>query len=148
MNLDKISARIVADTLDAVVYCDRSGTIRLWNTGAERIFGWTSEEAVGQNLDIIIPEKHRRVHWEGWERVMGTGVTRYGADPLAVPGLHKDGSTMSLEFSILLMHGNTDDADEAGRIEGIAAIMRDVSKRWKREKELRARVRELEAQNA
>lgn len=145
MNLDKISARIVADTLDAVIYCDRSGTIRLWNTGAERIFGWTSEEAVGQNLDIIIPEKHRRVHWEGWERVMETGVTRYGADPLAVPGLHKDGSTMSLEFSILLMHGEDGDSD---RIEGIAAILRDVSKRWKREKELRARVRELEAQNA
>ena len=140
MNLDKISARIVAETLDAVIYCDRSGTIRLWNAGAERIFGWTAEEAVGQNLDIIIPEKHRKVHWAGWERVMETGETKYGADPLAVPGLHKDGSTMSLEFSILLL------ADDTGYIEGIAAILRNVSRRWKREKELRARVRELEAQ--
>ena len=142
MNLDKIATRIVADTLDAVIYCDRSGTIRLWNDGAERIFGWTADEAVGQNLDIIIPEKHRAVHWAGWERVMETGVTRYGADPLAVPGLHKDGSTMSLEFTIMMLH------DDTGRIEGIAAILRDVSRRWRREKELRARVRELEARNS
>ena len=141
MNLDKISARIVADTLDAIIYCDRSGTIRLWNAGAERIFGWSSAEAVGQNLDIIIPEKHRRVHWAGWERVMESGKTKYGADPLAVPGLHRDGSSMSLEFSIMMLH------DDAGEIEGIAAILRDVSKRWAREKELRARVRELESQN-
>lgn len=140
MNQDKIAERIVADTLDAIIYCDRSGTIELWNAGAERIFGWTAAEAVGQNLDIIIPEKHRDVHWKGWKRVMETGETKYGADPLAVPGLHKDGSTMSLEFSIMMLH------DAAGRIEGIAAILRDVSKRWKREKELRARVRELESQ--
>ncbi len=140
--MDKIATRIVADTLDAIIYCDRSGTIRLWNAGAERIFGWPTEEAIGQNLDIIIPEKHRKVHWEGWERVMETGVTRYGTEPLAVPGLHKSGSTMSLEFTIMMLH------DDAGRIEGIAAVLRDVSRRWKREKELRARVRELEARHS
>ncbi|GAB3698463.1 PAS domain-containing protein [Corynebacterium nasicanis] len=142
MNQEKIAARIIADTLDAVIYCDRSGDIQLWNAGAERIFGWTAAEAVGRNLDLIIPEKHRAVHWQGWERVMETGETRYGATPLAVPGLHKDGSTMSLEFTITML------TDPTGRIEGIAAILRDVSVRWQREKELRARVRDLESRNS
>ncbi|MDO5668450.1 MAG: PAS domain S-box protein [Corynebacterium sp.] len=141
MNPDKIAERIVADSPDAIIYCDRTGTIQLWNAGAERIFGWTSAEAIGENLDIIIPEKYRDVHWKGWERVMVSGETRYGAEPLAVPGLHKDGSAMSLEFSIMMLH------DVTGDIQGIAAIMRDVSVRWAREKELRARVRELESQN-
>lgn len=140
MNSEKTAARIVEHTLDAVIYCDRSGTIQLWNHGAERIFGWTPEEAVGRNLDIIIPEKHREVHWAGWERVMATGETKYGTEPLAVPGLHKDGSSMSLEFSIMML------LDDAGDVEGIGAIMRDVSVRWQRDKALRARLRELESQ--
>lgn len=139
MEQDQIAARIVAGTQDAVVYADRSGTVQMWNKGAERIFGWHEAEALGENLDIIIPEKHRRAHRRGWSRVMDTGLTRYGAEPLAVPGLRKDGSIVSLEFSITLLK----DAD--GDIEGVAAILRDVTKRWNRERALHKRVAELEA---
>lgn len=139
MNEGNTAERIVAGTQDAVIYADRDGVIRLWNSGAERIFGWSAEEAAGESLDIIVPEKHRKPHWRGWYRVMDTGLTRYGADPLAVPGLRKDGSIVSLEFSITMLK------DSGGGIEGIAAILRDVTKRWNRERALQKRVRELEA---
>lgn len=139
MDQDQTAARIVAGTQDAVIYADHSGIIRMWNVGAQRIFGWTPEEAVGETLDIIVPEKHRKAHWRGWGRVMDTGLTRYGADPLAVPGLRKDSSTVSLEFSITMLK------DSEGEIEGVAAILRDVTKRWNRERALHARVRELES---
>ena len=139
MNERNTAERIVAGTQDAVIYADRDGVIRLWNAGAERIFGWSAGEAAGESLDIIVPEKHRKPHWRGWYRVMDTGLTRYGADPLAVPGLRKDGSIVSLEFSITMLK------DSEGGIEGIAAILRDVTKRWNRERALQKRVRELEA---
>ena len=139
MDSNETAARIVAGTQDAVIYADRDGAIQLWNVGAERIFGWSADEAAGKSLDIIVPEKHRKPHWRGWYRVMDTGLTRYGADPLAVPGLRKDGSIVSLEFSITMLK------DAEGRIEGIAAILRDVSKRWNRERALKKRVEELEA---
>lgn len=132
------ASRIIADTtLDAVVYADRSGVIRLWNDAAEILFGHTAEAAVGQSLDLIIPEKHRGAHWHGWDRVMDTGVTRYGRDPLAAPGLRADGQRVSLEFSITMLK----DAD--GQIEGIAAVLRDVGTRWEKEKTLRAEIATL-----
>lgn len=139
----EIAARIITETtLDAVVYADRSGVIRLWNDAAETMFGHSAEEAIGQSLDLIIPEKHQPAHWSGWDRVMKTKETRYGADPLSAPGVTANGEKVSLEFSITML------TDQAGEIEGIAAILRDVSKRWEREKELRVRVRELEQQKA
>ena len=135
------AARIVADsTLDAVIYADRSGTIRLWNDAAETLFGHTADHAIGQSLDLIIPEKHRGAHWTGWDRVMDSGRTRYGHDPLSAPGVKANGERVSLEFSIVMLK------DDAGEIEGIAAILRAVGKRWEREKALRAKVRELEGQ--
>lgn len=133
------AARVVGTTLDAVIYADRSGVIRLWNHGAEKMFGHSAAEAIGQSLDLIIPEKHRRAHWDGWDRVMASGKTRYGADPLAVPGLRADGSRMSLEFSITMLK------DDAGEIEGIAAVLRDVSKRWEETRQLRQQIRDLKA---
>ncbi len=135
---EEISARIVGGAADAVVFSDREGVIRLWNGGAERIFGWTAAEAVGKSLDVIIPERLRPRHWEGWGRVMQTGVTRYSTETLAVPALRKDGGTISIEFTIQLVR------DASGAIAGPAAIVRDVTARFQREKELRARVKELE----
>jgi PAS domain S-box-containing protein len=137
--LDELAGRIVAGAADAIVFADREGAIRLWNAGAERIFGFSAQEAVGRTLDLIIPERQRPRHWEGWKRVMETGVTRYATDTLAVPALRKDGSTVSIEFTIQLLR------DGSGSILGPAAVMRDVTARFLREKELRARVKELEA---
>lgn len=140
--LEKLAVRIVENAADAVLFTDREGVIRIWNTGAERIFGWTAAEAVGKSMDLIIPERLRARHWQNWDRVMETGVTRYATDVLAVPALRKDGAPLSIEFTIQLVR------DDAGRILGPAALMRDVTARFLRDKELRAKVKELEAKLA
>jgi PAS domain S-box-containing protein len=136
---EKLAARIVEGAADAVLFTDREGKVRLWNAGAERIFGWTAAEALGQSMDMIIPERLRARHWANWDRVMETGVTRYATETLAVPALRKDGAPLSIEFTIQLVR------DDAGAILGPVAMVRDVTERFRREKELRARLRELEA---
>jgi PAS domain S-box-containing protein len=130
--------RIVDTSGDAVVFADRDGVIRLWNRGAEQMFGYLGAEAIGRTLDLIIPEKLRRRHWEGYRRVMETGVTRYGRDVLAVPAVHKDGSRRSIEFTVALVH------EDGGNLVGVAAILRDVTKRFEEERRLRDRLRALE----
>lgn len=130
--LPRLFEMLVQNAPDAIVYADAEGIIRFWNRGGERIFGFTAAEAAGQSLDIIIPENQRARHWEGYRAVMKSGQTRYGAgDLLAVPGLRKAGERISLEFTIVPIHGDD------GRLCGIAAILRDVSKRFAEMKELR-----------
>jgi PAS domain S-box-containing protein len=123
---------IVSASADAVVAADRSGIIRLWNPGAERIFGHRAGEAVGQSLDLIIPERLRTAHWEGWRRVVETGRSRYGDGGfLSVPAIRKNGERISVEFTIVPLK------DESGRMVGMAALMRDVTKRFEETKALR-----------
>jgi PAS domain S-box-containing protein len=129
---------IVDNTPDAVIFSDSEGKIRLWNAGAEAIFGYSAKEALGQSLDIIIPENLRGRHWEGYNKTMATGQTKYGKELLAVPGIRKDGSRISLEFSIVMVK------DENGKLLGPAAVLRDVTARWKKEKELKDRLAALE----
>ncbi len=137
-DFEETAARLFAETQEAIIYASRDGMIRLWNGGAEVMFGWDAGEAIGNSLDIIIPEKHRKPHWDGWDRVMESGETRYGSEPLKVPGITKDGSKISLEFSITILK------DEAGSIEGVAAFLRDVSAEWEEKKALHVRLRGLE----
>jgi PAS domain S-box-containing protein len=119
-------------TPDAVVYSDAQGKIQFWNKAAERIFGFAEPEALGQSLDIIIPEGLRARHWEGYEKTMQTGQTRYGGgDLLAVPAIRKDGSRISVEFTIVPFH------DECGAMAGIAATLRDVTTRFEEMRALR-----------
>jgi len=126
---------IVRDAADAIVYADAEGIIRFWNAGAERIFGYAAAEAVGQSLDLIIPEKLRARHWHGFRQVMQTGKSRYGAgDLLAVPAQRKDGVRISVEFTIVPMH------DTSGQMLGMAAILRDVTQRFNEMKALREQV--------
>lgn len=134
-----LSLEIVARIPDAILFADREGIIRLWNKGAERIFGFPVEAAIGQSLDLIIPEALRARHWEGYHQTMKTGMTSYGDKLLAVPGMRKDGSKVSTEFSIALL------MDDQDRPIGVAAILRDVTEKWKKEKELRDRLAKLEA---
>lgn len=125
---------------DAIVFSDRDGIIRLWNGGAERMLGYSAEEAIGRSLDIFIPENLRARHWEGYFKVMQTGATRYASELLAAPALCKDGSRISTEFSMTIIR------DEAGRVAGTTAVMRDVTAKWQKEKALKARVAELESE--
>ncbi len=133
---DRFATALLRGVSDAVVYADAHGAIRFWNAGAERIFGYPEAEALGQSLDIIIPQSLRQRHWDGYRKTMQTGATRYGAgDLLAVPALRKDGSRISIEFTITPFHAAT------GEMLGIAAIMRDVTKRFEEMKALRQRAR-------
>lgn len=132
---DDFAARLLAGLSDAVIYADAQGVIQVWNEGARRIFGFAPEEAIGQSLDIIIPEGLRARHWTGFDQTMKTGQSRYGAgDLLAVPALHKDGRRISVEFTVVPFH------DAAGRMEGIAAVLRDVTPRFEELRALRRQV--------
>jgi PAS domain S-box-containing protein len=124
---------------EGVVFSDRDGVIRLWNRGAEAIFGCRPEDALGQTLDLIIPERWRARHWEGYRTVMRTGVTRYGREVLAVPASRSDGAQISIEFSIMLPTGRD------GQVLGAVAIVRDVTTRWQQEQMLRRRLADLKA---
>jgi PAS domain S-box-containing protein len=134
--------KIAEDSPIGILYADRDGMIRFWNRGAELIFGHTAQEAIGQSLDLIVPEKQRPRHWEGWNRVMETGVTKYGSDVLAVPALRKDGTRISIEFYILLLRAPD------GELRGAVAMVQDVTARWQQQKELRSRIAALEARTA
>ncbi len=136
---DWLCRRIVENSPMAIMFADREGKIRLWNSGAETIFGYTAKEALGQSLDLIVPERQRQRHWEGWEKVMASGVTKYGRDPLAVPAMRKDGSRISIEFNVVLVRA------DGGELAGVAAMVLDVTARWQKQKELNARLAALEA---
>jgi PAS domain S-box-containing protein len=129
---ERFATALVSSMADGVIYADADGLIRFWNEGAERIFGFKETEALGQSLDLIIPESLRRRHWAGYHRTMQTGGTRYGAgELLAVPALRRDGSRISVEFTIVPFH------NASGKMRGIAAVMRDVTARFEEMKALR-----------
>lgn len=120
---------------DAIIATDRDGRITFWNPGAERIFGFTAADAVGQSLDIIIPENLRARHWSGFRHTMATGTSRYGhGDLLSVPGLTREGARISVEFTILLLR------DGMQAVTGTVAVMRDVTKRFEEMRELKRRL--------
>ncbi|KAF7963966.1 histidine kinase [Cupriavidus sp. UYMU48A] len=132
--------QLVSAIGDAVIISNANGAITLWNPAAERMFGYTQAEAMGQSLDLIIPERLRGRHWEGYDKTMATGITRYGHDLLKVPAVDKDGKSMSIAFTVALLRGPD------GKISGIVAIIRDETVRFQEERALRKRIAELEAQ--
>ena len=136
MDRDQIARKLFEGMPDALVVADREGIIRVWNGGAERIFGFAEGEALGQSLDIITPERLRERHWIGYEATMRTGQTKYGAgDLLSVPAIRKDGAQISIQFSIVPLRG------EDGDLQAVAAIMRDVTEDFEERKRLRRALR-------
>jgi PAS domain S-box-containing protein len=131
--------QLVAAVGDAIVVCDASGAITLWNPAAERLFGFTAEEALGRSLDLIIPERLRQRHWEGYHKTMETGITRYGSDVLRVPAVDKGGRSLSIAFTVALLHSPDN------KVSAIASIIRDETARFNDERNLRKRLAELEA---
>lgn len=139
LNYAWLCQRIVEGTAVAIIFGDRDGIIRLWNAGAEAMFGYEAREAIGRPMqDLIIPEKHRERHCQGYAAVMQSGQTKYGEQVLAVPALTKDGRRISIEFNVLLVR------DATGQVLGAAASIQDVTARWEKEKALRAQIAELE----
>ncbi|HSB68006.1 MAG TPA: PAS domain-containing protein [Candidatus Methylomirabilis sp.] len=133
-----LAERIVQVAADAIIVADASGKITLWNAGAERLFGYPAAEALGQSLDLIIPEAQRKRHWIGYADVMRTGETKYGTQLLRVPAIRRDGSRFSIAFTVGLLKNG------AGLVEGIFAVMRDDTERFQTEKTLRKRIVEME----
>lgn len=131
--------QFIDSTGDAIVAAGADGTIVYWNAAARRIFGHAPDEALGRPLDIIIPERLRERHWQGFEHTMASGETRYANDLLRVPALHKDGRALSIAFTVTLMHSPVDNAWI------IVATIRDETARWNEERALKRRIAELEA---
>jgi PAS domain S-box-containing protein len=130
-----VADAILAAESDAIVAADKDGIIVFWNRGATRIFGYECADAIGQSLDIIIPQRLRQRHWDGYRHVLAGGQSRYGAgDLLAVPAIRHDGSTLSIEFTIAPLRNG------AGEPVGFVAVIRDVSKRFEEMRALRQRL--------
>jgi PAS domain S-box-containing protein len=129
---------LVASLGDALVVSDVTGAIILWNKAAERLFGYTQAEALGQSLDLIIPERLRTRHWAGYRQTMEQGTTRYGTQVLTVPAIDKAGRSLSIAFTVALLHS------AEGKVAGIAAVIRDDTQRFETERALRKRIAALE----
>jgi PAS domain S-box-containing protein len=138
----ELCRRIVEATSDAVIFADRDGLIRLWNRGAELIFGYPAAEAIGQSLDIIIPERLRQAHWAAFDRSLQTGQTKYTDRVLTTRSVHRNGSKLYVDLSFGLVR------DAAGVLAGAFAIGRDCTARYASDNALKARVQQLEAQLA
>ena len=123
---------------DAVIVADAHEKIVLWNAAATRIFGYSEEEALGNTLDLIVPERQRQMHNEGYSKSMQTGTTRYGTSLLKVPAKHKDGRTLSIAFTVGMLF------DEKHQANGVAAVIRDETERFAEERALKKRLSELE----
>ena len=134
----KFAEALITNMPDAVVYSDCDGVIRYWNGGAARMFGHTEVEAIGQSLDLIIPEGLRARNWVGYRETMRTGRTRYGhGQTLSVPAIRKDSERISVAFTIVPF------VDDKGTLTGIAAIMRDVTAQFEEARALRKEVAAL-----
>jgi PAS domain S-box-containing protein len=131
---------LVASVGDGVMAANAQGLITLWNPACERMFGFAEAEALGQSLDLIIPQRQQKPHWDGYHKTMATGITKYGNDVLRVPAVHKDGHTLSIAFTVSMLHT----AD--GKVSAIVAVIRDESVKFAEERNLKKRVMELEAQ--
>jgi PAS domain S-box-containing protein len=128
---------LLATASDAIIATDHAGIITFWNPGAVRIFGFAADEAIGRSLDLIIPDNLRARHWTGFNRVMETGVSRYGhGDLLSVPALTKGGRRVSVEFTIVMLK------DEQNHPIGTAAILRDVTERFEESRKLKRQLAE------
>ena len=134
---DAVAEAILSTRSDAIVAADRDGIIGFWNPGAVRLFGYSHDEAMSRSLDLIIPERLRQRHWDGYRRVIETGKSRYGqGDVLSVPAVRKDGATISVEFTIVPLQSS-------GQMIGMVAIMRDVTRRFDEMRALKRKLAEL-----
>jgi PAS domain S-box-containing protein len=123
---------------DAVIVADAHEKIVLWNPAATRIFGYSEEEALGNTLDMIVPERQLQRHHDGYSKSMETGTTRYGTSLLKVPAKHKDGRTLSIAFTVGMLF------DEQHQANGVAAVIRDETERFAEERALKKQLSDLE----
>ena len=109
---------------DAVIYADDKGTIMRWNYAASALFGYSAAEALGQNLDLIIPEHLRAAHWRGFEAAMTSGVMKLQGRPTVTRATHQTGRKLYVEMTFALVKGQA-----GGAAHGAVAVARDVTQR-------------------
>ncbi len=131
--------RLLEQAPDAVIFADTQGVVRYWNAAAERIFGHAASEATGQSLDLIVPEQFREAHWEGFERALQEGETKYAGQALPTRSQRADGEQIYVELSFAILRGDD------GTVTGALAHARDITARFTQDRETRRRLRELEA---
>jgi PAS domain S-box-containing protein len=124
----QLAELILDQTADAMIYADRSGTIARWNPAACALFGYSAEDAVGQSLDLIIPEHLRAAHWRGFETAVAKGVLKLQGSPTLTRALHKSGRKLYVEMTFAIVK------DAAGEVLGSVAMARDVTERVARER--------------
>jgi len=142
MNPQIDPAALVDAIGDALVVSDVEGKVIVWNTGAERLFGWSAQEALGQRMDMIVPERLRQRHWDGYDKSMQTGHTKYAHDVLRVPAVDKAGRAMSIAFTVFMLFGPD------GKPNACGSVIRDETDRFAQDRALRKRIADLEAQLA
>ena len=130
---------LVSQIGEAVIFSDRDENILFWNASAERIFGYSLDEALGKTLSIITPERFRERHSKGYFHTMETGKTKYGNTLLRVPAIHKDGRSISIAFSVTMIF------DDHNQPMAIAAIVRDETERFQEERKLKEKLTALES---
>ena len=114
---------IVAQAPDVIMFADCQGMIRVWNHGAETVFGFAASEVLGESLDVIIPERLRKAHWDGFHKAIDSGQTKHRNKVLTTRSVHKDGSKLYVELSFGLVR------DGSGTVVGSLAIGRDCTAR-------------------
>src|SRR5271165_4655349 len=117
-----LAERIVNQAGDAIIFADRTGTIRRWSSGAAALFGFPAEEALGQRLDLIVPERMRAAHWRGFDAAMANGALRLSGRPTLTRAQRKDGSKLYVEMTFSLVM-------DRGSVEGSVAVARDATER-------------------
>jgi PAS domain S-box-containing protein len=132
MDQSELDAKILEGVADALIYSDRSGTILRWNGASTALFGFSADEALGQNLDLIIPEHLRAAHWKGFEAAITSGAMKLAGRPTLTRALHKSGRKLYIEMTFALVR------DAGGAVQGSVAMARDVTERVERERAARA----------
>ncbi|MGY8666151.1 PAS domain S-box protein [Bradyrhizobium sp. UFLA05-109] len=128
----ELDARILDDAADALIYSDRAGTIVRWNRASSALFGFSAQEALGQNLDLIVPEHLRAAHWKGFESATSSGTMKLAGRPTLTRALHKSGRKLYIEMTFALVR------DVAGAVLGAVAMARDATERVARERAAKA----------
>jgi len=135
---ETLTRTLLEQSPDAVIFAGTDGVIQVWNASAERIFGHTADEAVGQSLDLIVPERFREAHWTGYDRALAAGETKYAGQALPTRSQRKDGTTIYVELTFAIVK------DPGGQVIGALANARDITERFARERQQREHVKELE----
>jgi PAS domain S-box-containing protein len=141
-SFETTAAHILRCMPEALIYCDLKGVITFWNGGAEKVFGWSATEAVGQSLDLIIPERMRKAHWEGFDQAIARGGVKPGRTSMITRSLHKSEEFIYVDMSFEMVR------DEAGQMIGSLAVARDATKRFNDDKALRKQLADLTAKPA